>query len=120
VCPLALAVVLTGAAGAQTFKLAYSNIKSGKGQIARPGCPATFADTSNCTDRTQPMNASGTGIVLQELAKPNADAASGRSASARPRCAAGAACVRRARLEIRRHRARRRFDMLKFKEERTA
>ena len=74
VCPLALAVVLTGsAASAQTFKVAYWNIKSGKGQIALPAFPATFVDTSNCTDPTQPMNAWGVGIVPQELARLNAD-----------------------------------------------
>jgi hypothetical protein len=76
VCPLVLAVVLTGsAASAQTFKVAYWNIKSGKGQIALPGYPATFVDTSNCTDPTQPMNAWGVGIVPQELARLNADPA---------------------------------------------
>ena len=50
---LALALVPTGsAAGAQTFTLAYCNIKSGKGRIARPGHPATFVDASNSTDPT--------------------------------------------------------------------
>src|SRR5436190_18563382 len=74
VCSCALAIVLTGSvAGAQTFKIAYWNIKSGKGQIALPGNPATFVDTSNCTDPTQPMNAWGVGIVPQELARLNAD-----------------------------------------------
>lgn len=33
-----------------------------------PGFPATFADTSNCTDRTQPLNAWGVGAVQAELA----------------------------------------------------
>ena len=70
----ALAVVLTAsAASAQTFKVAYWNIKSGKGQIGLPGTPITFVDTSNCTDPTQPMNAWGVGIVPQELATLNAD-----------------------------------------------
>ena len=46
VCPLAVACLLTGTmAGAQTLKLAYSTIKSGKGQIAFPGHPVTFVDT---------------------------------------------------------------------------
>src|SRR5262245_29438760 len=76
VCLLALAGVFAGsAANAQTFKVAYWNIKSGKGQIALPGNPATFVDTSNCTDATQPMNAWGVGIVPQELARLNADPA---------------------------------------------
>ena len=35
-----------------TLKLAFINIKSGKGQVALPGFPVTFADTSNCTDPT--------------------------------------------------------------------
>ena len=70
----ALAVVLTAsAASAQTFKVAYWNIKSGKGQIGLPGTPVSFADTANCTDPTQPMNAWGVGIVPQELATLNAD-----------------------------------------------
>jgi Bacterial Ig domain len=50
-----------------TVKLAFFNIKSGKGQIALPGFPATFADTNNCTDRTQPLNAWGVGAVQAEL-----------------------------------------------------
>jgi hypothetical protein len=45
VCPLAVACLLTGTAGAQTFKLADWNIKSRKGQIAFPGHPVTFVDT---------------------------------------------------------------------------
>ena len=74
VCLLSLACLLTGSvAHAQTFKLAYWNIKSGKGQIALDGYPATFVDTSNCTDPTQPLNAWGAGLVPQELAKLNAD-----------------------------------------------
>jgi Bacterial Ig domain len=74
VCLLSLACLLTGSvANAQTFKLAYWNIKSGKGQIALPGYPATFVDTSNCTDPTQPLNAWGVGLVPQELAKLAAD-----------------------------------------------
>jgi hypothetical protein len=67
-------LLLTGStAGAETFKVAYWNIKSGKGQVALPGNPITFVDTSNCTDPTQPLNAWGTGLVPQELAKLAAD-----------------------------------------------
>ena len=70
VCALTFAGLLTGStASAQTFKIAYWNIKSGKGQIALPGHPVTFIDTSNCTDPTQPMNAWGAGVVPQELSK---------------------------------------------------
>jgi hypothetical protein len=74
VCLLTFAGLLTGGtAGAQTFKVAYWNIKSGKGQIALPGYPATFVDTSNCTDPTQPLNAWGVGLVPEELSKLAAD-----------------------------------------------
>ena len=74
VCLLTFTCLLTGAtAGAQTFKVAYWNIKSGKGQIALPGNPVTFFDSSNCTDPTQPLNAWGVGVVPRELAKLAAD-----------------------------------------------
>lgn len=76
VCTAALAIVFIGASARQvsaqtstppTIKLAFWNIKSGKGQIALPGFPSTFADTSNCTDQTQPLNAWGVGAVQAEL-----------------------------------------------------
>ena len=50
-----------------TIKLAFFNIKSGRGQVALPGFPSTFANTGNCTDHTQPLNAWGVGIVQAEL-----------------------------------------------------
>jgi hypothetical protein len=50
-----------------TVRLAFFNIKSGKGQIPLPGFPSTFADTNNCTDRTQPVNAWGVGAVQAEI-----------------------------------------------------
>jgi hypothetical protein len=69
-CALFVASVLAGStASAQTFKLAYWNIKSGRGQIALSGHTVTFADTSNCTDSTQPLNAWGVGLVQQELSR---------------------------------------------------
>lgn len=52
-----------------TFKVAFYNIKSGKGQIALSGHPAVFADTSNCTDLTRPLNAWGAGVVQQHLTR---------------------------------------------------
>jgi hypothetical protein len=58
-----------GAAAAQpaaTFKVAYYNIKSGKGQVGLTGT-ATFADTANCTDTSKPVNAWGVGLVQQHL-----------------------------------------------------
>jgi exonuclease III len=54
-------------AAAGNFKIAYWNIKSGKGQVGLPGHPATFANTDNCTNRTAPLNAWGRNIVQQEL-----------------------------------------------------
>jgi len=67
-------VVLTGsAASAQTLEVAYWNVKSRKWQVALPGHPASFVDTSNCTDPMQPLNAWGIGPVRQELARLNAD-----------------------------------------------
>lgn len=61
-----------GAPRAQTaapasFKITFFNIKSGKGQTALPGFPTTFADTANCTNRQQPLNAWGTGVVQSML-----------------------------------------------------
>jgi hypothetical protein len=66
-----IAGVLVGPAGAAaqpaaTFKVAYYNIKSGKGQIGLTGT-ATFADTANCTDTSKPLNAWGVGLVQQHL-----------------------------------------------------
>jgi hypothetical protein len=59
--------ILAQAAPPTSFKVAFFNIKSGKGQIALSGFPTTFADTINCTDRTQPLNAWGVGAVQAEL-----------------------------------------------------
>jgi hypothetical protein len=50
-----------------TIKVAYWNIKSGWGKVGLPGHPVRFANTSNCTDATQPLNAWGVGSVQQEL-----------------------------------------------------
>ena len=50
-----------------TFKVAFYNIKSGKGQVALPGFRATFADTSNCTNPQLPLNAWGVGLVQSVL-----------------------------------------------------
>ena len=47
--------------------MAFFNIKSGKGQMPLAGFPASFSDTSNCTDFTQPVNAWGKGLVQAEL-----------------------------------------------------
>jgi hypothetical protein len=62
-----LAMPSVGAAQTDgTFKLAYYNIKSGRGQVGLTGV-STFSDTGNCTDRARPLNAWGTGLVQQHL-----------------------------------------------------
>jgi beta-lactam-binding protein with PASTA domain/regulation of enolase protein 1 (concanavalin A-like superfamily) len=53
--------------GPSTFKLAYYNIQSGKGEPPLAGFPSTFSDTTNCTDTTKPLSAWGVGIVQREL-----------------------------------------------------
>lgn len=50
-----------------SFKVAFINIKSGKGQVGLKGRAVLFANTNNCTDTTAPMNAWGTGFVQQHL-----------------------------------------------------
>jgi hypothetical protein len=55
------------AVAASTLKLAFFNIQSGKGEVGLSGRPTLFADTQNCTDPTQPVNAWGIGFVQQEL-----------------------------------------------------
>jgi beta-lactam-binding protein with PASTA domain/regulation of enolase protein 1 (concanavalin A-like superfamily) len=50
-----------------TFKLAFYNIQSGKGEPPLAGFPSSFSDTTNCTDTTKPMSAWGVGIVQREL-----------------------------------------------------
>jgi exonuclease III len=67
VCLLGLFHAPALKAAPATFKIAYWNIKSAKGAVALAGHPATFADTSNCTDPALPLNAWGIGLVQQEL-----------------------------------------------------
>jgi hypothetical protein len=55
------------AADAQSFKIAYFNIQSGKGEPALPGHTVNFYDNHNCTDPSQPLNAWGIGTVQQHL-----------------------------------------------------
>jgi len=52
-----------------TFKVAWFNIQSGKGEPALAGHTSTFSDVSNCTDSTQPMNGWGVGFVQSHLLK---------------------------------------------------
>ena len=66
-CAGLLALASPAPAFAANFKIAYWNIKSGKGQIALPGHPSTFADTTNCTNSALPLNAWGMKLVQQEL-----------------------------------------------------
>ena len=56
-----------GHAAPATFKLAFYNIRSGKGASPLRGRAAPFAETDNCTDRTKPVNAWGAGVVQREL-----------------------------------------------------
>jgi hypothetical protein len=50
-----------------TFKVAWFNIQSGKGEPALAGHTAHFVDTTNCTDFTKPINGWGTGLVQSHL-----------------------------------------------------
>lgn len=50
-----------------TFKVAFLNIRSGKGVAGLPGHPLRFSDTTNCTDPTLPQNAWGIGLVQEHL-----------------------------------------------------
>jgi exonuclease III len=52
--------------GAPTWQVAFYNIMSAKGVPPLHG-PAPFADSHNCTDPSQPMNAWGTGVIQEEL-----------------------------------------------------
>jgi hypothetical protein len=78
ICVITLATTLTAtpaAAQSVTVKVAFWNVRAGKGAVALAGHPAPFVDTTNCTDLTQPLNAWGVGAVQAELAKLNADPA---------------------------------------------
>ncbi len=50
-----------------SFKVAWFNIQSGKGEPGMAGHLARFADTANCTDSTQPVNAWAIGMVQEHL-----------------------------------------------------
>lgn len=50
-----------------TFRVAWFNIQSGKGEPALAGHTANFVDTTNCTDFTKPINGWGTGLVQSHL-----------------------------------------------------
>jgi Big-like domain-containing protein len=63
----AVAPVSAVAQTTPTFKVAWFNIQSGKGEPALPGHTSTFVDTTNCTDTTQPLNAWGVGMIQKEL-----------------------------------------------------
>src|SRR5579872_6943153 len=57
------------------IKIAFYNIRSGKGSQPLRGHPAAFAETDNCTDKKQPLNAWGAGATQRELAQLAADSA---------------------------------------------
>jgi len=68
-CVAAVAAPTPALAQTSTFKVAWFNIQSGKGEPALAGHPSTFSDVNNCTDKTQPMNAWGHGFVQSHLLK---------------------------------------------------
>ena len=59
--------LVVGHAAPATFKVAFYNIRSGKGIQPLRGRAAPFADSDNCTDQGKPLNAWGVGIVQREL-----------------------------------------------------
>jgi exonuclease III len=65
---VAIAGITTDAAAQANFKVAFLNIQSGKGEPGLAGHATPFADTANCTDTTQPLNAWGVGFVQRMLA----------------------------------------------------
>src|SRR5688500_3718629 len=65
-----MSVCLGAVASAQaqtTFKVAYFNIQSGKGEPGLAGRQVLFADTVNCTDPSQPLNAWGVNFLQPHL-----------------------------------------------------
>jgi len=64
---LMAAGLMVGHAAPATFKVAFYNIRSGKGIQPLRGRAAPFADSDNCTDQGKPLNAWGVGIVQREL-----------------------------------------------------
>ncbi|HEY1305588.1 MAG TPA: endonuclease/exonuclease/phosphatase family protein [Vicinamibacterales bacterium] len=57
-----------GSVAAQAaVKLAFYNIRSGMGIPGLPGHQSPFSNVRNCTDRSKPVNAWGTGLVQQTL-----------------------------------------------------
>jgi hypothetical protein len=58
-----LSTAIPARAANPVVKVAFFNIKSGKGQVGLSGHPVLFSDTTNCTDTSQPLNAWGVGAV---------------------------------------------------------
>jgi hypothetical protein len=56
-----------GETSGNPVRFAFFNIQSGKGEVGLSGRPVLFADTQNCTDPTQPVNAWGVGFVQEAL-----------------------------------------------------
>ncbi len=65
----ALATPSPALAQSSTFKVAWYNIQSGKGEPAMTGHPSTFSDVTNCTDSSKPLNAWGVGFLQKHLLK---------------------------------------------------
>lgn len=73
IASLAAAGVVLTAQTRAVVKIAYFNIQSGKGEPGLPGHPVLFADTTNCVDRSKPMNGWGVGFVQRALTAALAD-----------------------------------------------
>jgi hypothetical protein len=78
-CIFAIATIaipaIRASAADGAVKVAYWNVRSGKGVSALAGYAAPFVDTTNCTDATQPLNAWGAGAMQAELTKALGDPA---------------------------------------------
>src|SRR5215204_1012128 len=64
---LLLAFAAPSAAADSDIRVAFWNVRSGKGIIALSGHAAPFVDTTNCTDPSQPLNAWGTGASQRAM-----------------------------------------------------
>ncbi|HEX5473908.1 MAG TPA: endonuclease/exonuclease/phosphatase family protein [Vicinamibacterales bacterium] len=64
---LAAALTTAPPPAGRLVKLAFYNIESGKGAQGLRGHRVAFANTSNCTNASKPMNAWGAGVVQKTL-----------------------------------------------------
>lgn len=64
-----IALPATSVFANDSVKVAFWNVRSGKGVSALAGHATPFFDTTNCTDPSQPLNAWGVGAMQAELHK---------------------------------------------------